>query len=539
MNGFIGRQGERYFSELCDKAGLIPNKSLEIDATSWDYIVEFPIEDKYAAYDKSSLPMECKIQVKSTKGSDQFEDVTLSNLQRMVLAPLPYFFCFVQFDNTDSVSSVYLVHVGEDIMENVLRRLSSAEGRLNKKTMRISYRDAVPLDLSDRYSIKNELIKYCPDGIKAYVDNKQKLINSLGYEEFSQEMVLITELEEPNSKFNKFILGIDVLEAQNIDFFETRFKKKRPITNPFGLPSRDFNQPIVLSNVKSGGDVKIEFRKSKVKKGIVFNGRLTSSLEEMIPSLKPNDPIVRLNSSFFEILVYKKQMANFKWDMGDNIIASIEDISKFLDLLNILNFSSKIFLKITGKDVPDLGFIQIGTEKITDFYNDLVGLSYKLQTILEAACLSLSKIKFNLDDLTRQSKIIQRIDRLINAEVEGHTVSMGYSLSVPASIKFDRVACVYIESVQSRGATICYVFAFKSNVVKVKGLEIKVEEATVQLMGALVITLEDESIVGATKIFEEYKESLGQEDYMLICPQDFSSDALALAELNVDTVQVD
>ena len=64
----LGKHGQSFFSGLCDEEGLTVNQSLEEDKYGWDHFVEFPREKtSILPIDQMPSPIECKIQVKSTR----------------------------------------------------------------------------------------------------------------------------------------------------------------------------------------------------------------------------------------------------------------------------------------------------------------------------------------------------------------------------------------------------------------------------------------------------------------------------------------
>ena len=82
----VGDLGEGEFACWCSQVGLTANRSL-IDKTGWDYLVEFPANEKYskpeeATWDRITPSLECRIQIKSndiygTNGVTHYQVFTL------------------------------------------------------------------------------------------------------------------------------------------------------------------------------------------------------------------------------------------------------------------------------------------------------------------------------------------------------------------------------------------------------------------------------------------------------------------------------
>jgi hypothetical protein len=140
----IGRMGEYIFGFWCACVGLTANISI-VDETGWDFFVEFPCDPSSGLpRDMLPTPIECQIQVKSTDGKTQKRGIEVSNLERLIKAQMPAFFCFIEFDGKNEAQAVYLVHVGKDIIEKTLKRIRELDSkgekdRLNKHKITINY----------------------------------------------------------------------------------------------------------------------------------------------------------------------------------------------------------------------------------------------------------------------------------------------------------------------------------------------------------------------------------------------------------------
>ncbi|NEQ28685.1 MAG: DUF4365 domain-containing protein, partial [Microcoleus sp. SIO2G3] len=108
----VGAMGEATFKRWCSSAGFTANGA-QMDKTGWDFLVEFPWQqDERLPRDLLPAPVECRVQIKSTDKKQKGVSVKLSALNRLVKAPIPTFFCFIEFDGQDQEQAAYLVHVG-------------------------------------------------------------------------------------------------------------------------------------------------------------------------------------------------------------------------------------------------------------------------------------------------------------------------------------------------------------------------------------------------------------------------------------------
>lgn len=145
MDRDLGRMGEATFAQWCASQGL-PANSSNVDLTGWDFLVEFDFPIAFS----SELSMthagafECKVQVKSTDKKNGSWNIKLSVLKRMVTAPLPWFFLFLEFDGKSVPQRAFLRHVDHEFCTTVLKRLHDEEingnhQKLHKKTMVVKY----------------------------------------------------------------------------------------------------------------------------------------------------------------------------------------------------------------------------------------------------------------------------------------------------------------------------------------------------------------------------------------------------------------
>ena len=105
MQRKLGVLGESTFKNLCASVGLVANKS-EQDEFGWDYIVEFPYENKNISIDMCQ-PIECKVQVKATYQQKRKLAVKVSVLDRLVKTPNPAFIVFLEFDKENEFTSIF------------------------------------------------------------------------------------------------------------------------------------------------------------------------------------------------------------------------------------------------------------------------------------------------------------------------------------------------------------------------------------------------------------------------------------------------
>ncbi len=145
----LGDLGEKSFARWCAEVDLCASRP-DRDRTGWDYLVEFPAGRPTEAVPLDLAPPEltCKVQVKATRKVAAFPGISLANWKRLVQAPIPAFVILIKFDAQTTVEEVFLLHVDERVVREVLKRLRELEAgeRPHKKNYK------PPLDWATRLS---------------------------------------------------------------------------------------------------------------------------------------------------------------------------------------------------------------------------------------------------------------------------------------------------------------------------------------------------------------------------------------------------
>ncbi len=277
--------GESTFCLWCGDAGLIPNGS-RIDKTGWDFFVEFPFESVTdTPIDMQGAALECKVQVKATDKTDRKLQIKLSNLRRLITAQMPAFFIFIEFDETESAKSAFLVHIDNDLISKVLKRLreidqSDQENDFNKRTMTIFYDDSHRLPSLDGVGLKKAILGHINGTIEEYISKKKKYLESTGFEDGFAQMHFTTSGEENLEKLLNVSLGIEKdVEVSNFTGVHCRFGilGKKPFVS---VESAKLSMP----NLQPTASGKVRFKESKLSPGISFDARLyISPLNVMVP----------------------------------------------------------------------------------------------------------------------------------------------------------------------------------------------------------------------------------------------------------------
>lgn len=125
------------------------------------------------------------VQVKSTVAGESSVNVKLSNWQRMVKDPLPWFFVHVVLDADAQPLQAHLIHVGEEWMSRVLERLrvgsSNAMRPLHEQTLALTWTDEQLLQQPFHTSMRAAILKAVGEPAD-YCARKATRLRTLGYD---------------------------------------------------------------------------------------------------------------------------------------------------------------------------------------------------------------------------------------------------------------------------------------------------------------------------------------------------------------------
>ena len=184
----VGKLGEGTLQKLASEEDASLTKTGD-DRWGWDFLLEFPIEHGPARdeADKEEEVYRCLLQVKSTDSARQYCQVKVSNWRRLVDTPLPTFFLALHFDGARECHATYLVHVWEDEMSRVLKRVRelgvAGEGdRLRKHRLVLRWRDGDKLGANTGKALLQRIRDVVGSSPADYSRRKLQLRGSVGYD---------------------------------------------------------------------------------------------------------------------------------------------------------------------------------------------------------------------------------------------------------------------------------------------------------------------------------------------------------------------
>lgn len=409
----LGLMGESTFSLWCADAGLIPNGS-QIDKTGWDFFVEFPFDSGTTTTEIHKSAFECKVQVKATDKNERKLPITLSNLRRLITAQMPSFFVFIEFDGKNSAQRAFVVHVDNNLISKVLKRLheveqSEKDNVFNKRTMTIHYDDSHALKKLDGACLKENLLGHMGDNLAEYISKKKSHLESTGFEDGFAQMTFTTEGEDNLKTLIDVSLGIkkrvDIsrFEGTNIRF---GISSKIPLVDSDG-------GHLEMPDLKPNAEGVVRFKEDKLSAGLSFKSKLyISPFNAMLPDeLKK----MRVEGEFFDLKLNPYTgSANYSFSFGEGVRLEVRNFRDAIKLLSLLSSSEKkLYADLIFEGFPKLEFGVGCKDQGFDFSKELKALECAVKLISDfnvSDCVDIS-----YDEISRYETEICQLHDIISA----------------------------------------------------------------------------------------------------------------------------
>lgn len=354
----LGQMGESTFRLWCNQAGLIANDS-KIDRTGWDYLVEFSIPTRAGPTTLHHPAIECKVQVKATDKNSRKVSITLSNLRRLATAQMPTFVIILEFDKKEVVQRAFLVHIDEDLITKILRRLHERETIQesfdhHKSSMQISYGDKNEIPCLNGESLKAGIERFIPNGMSAYVAEKNKHLASTGFEKGYAHIRFSTDGEQ--GAIDLIDVSIGLKQSAKISKF-TGFHSRFGITSK--KPMFESASGILeMPDIKPTTTGTICFRESKLLPGLAFPCKIYSSpLNLAVPRTLEK---FRIDGEHFDISMNPHTgAAQYRFKIDENTELPITQLRDVIRLMRLVTTSGKkvlVSILLDGAEKVEFSF---------------------------------------------------------------------------------------------------------------------------------------------------------------------------------------
>ena len=405
MGRDLGREGQDYFSVICNHVGLTANPSLKKDIHGWDYFIEFPDHEKrHKSIDELPPPIECKVQVKATEKRDKKLQVKVSVLHRLVKTHLPAFMLFFEYGKSHDPESAYLLHIDKTIMEKVLKKVRELEAGgkgdvLNKSKLTLHYINENRLKDVTGQSLKEAIESYIPDGLDSYTKGKIELLEKLGFEEFTYK-ANVTFTSNDN-RVQDELIELFIGERPDIDV-----SKFELVSSRFGIEIPVAEGPDPVGGKLSLPDLKPSFEGAVYFKEDKFSAPVEFAAKFYTP---PADKMkFRAEIDMFT-LICKSSNVEFKFKASGPRDEPLDEFSNKVWLLDKFHKGHELFFGFVRDGKPSyIGSLNPPPEGFDDV-SDILALTEKSIAICEKLRIKPEKVMVTPDGLMKLSKNIDHL----------------------------------------------------------------------------------------------------------------------------------
>ena len=229
----LGGIGEATLTAWAHEVGISPTRSTD-DVKGWDYVLVLP---KPAAAGHPATPLDeeppeftCLVQVKATRDASKPIKTKLSNGQRLATAPLPAFFFVVEIDPSNKPSRAFVVHVGEEWITRVLKRLrevpSTGPADLHRRFLSLTVNADDALPIMNGRALLASLRGHAGKNAFQYVKAKEQWLETVGYDERPYR-VTVTFTDDPDDEFFDAASDVAIGERKRLPAKRYRVRKTR------------------------------------------------------------------------------------------------------------------------------------------------------------------------------------------------------------------------------------------------------------------------------------------------------------------------
>jgi hypothetical protein len=361
----VGRMAESLLLQWAAQSGFVANRA-GVDATGWDYLVEF---DRPAA--NGALPQSLDheppataslVQVKGTDFGDSV-DIKLDNMKRLIDWPIPAFVLVAVYESADDPKATYLVPVDEDLTHRVLKRLrevgDNKKDQLHHMNLSIRWEDAHRLPAHNGRALREAIEQHVGKNPARYAEQKISWNKTLGFGEHPYRARLVFSEKDPDEVERQMVsVGLGLagrLDANIADLTETRFG----ITKPLKSPEQDTY--IEIKSLPIAGKAKISMRSKKRVVAVNFDCSYYDP-RILFPGIKSSNLRFRFTSDYVDLILH---FGTGRWDFSFHlpaldVVVPLASVAKAVELLFMLENASddelELGMSLNGSAVHRVGF---------------------------------------------------------------------------------------------------------------------------------------------------------------------------------------
>jgi hypothetical protein len=274
----VGQLGEKVLEVWSAELGVSCNPAYQ-DRRGWDYLLEFPRSDTLSRHSLDSRPPElsCLVQVKSTFSNRTSRSIKLSNWERAIKRPFPFFYLCLHFDKSNNkLREAYLVHVGQEWMEKVLRRLRTEQIKghsdLSSMKMNLTWSEDDQIRKPESASFSSTLRTHIPGTVQEYVQNKISLFQNLG-EPIPAELNFTISYSDPN-KIHEDWIDLAIGLRDTIEIAQLEIREDIRFDLPLATTKHEGGFLQVINRSKEGTEISLAIKNNSLPLKSSFAAKL-------------------------------------------------------------------------------------------------------------------------------------------------------------------------------------------------------------------------------------------------------------------------
>lgn len=440
----IGDLGEGCLDYLCREVGIIATPPRK-DRNGWDFYLTLP--DNNSTKNELSTPpiLNCSIQVKARYITTRSPTrIKLSNLNRMISEPIPWFVFVVTYSKENNPIQGVLIHIDENWInftaEEIWKNQRSSKPRALHKIFRsITWNSAEVLPELSGKALLQQLQSSIGDTNK-YVERKISARKAAGFGKYRYS-VKVTSKTSANAHYRELAaLAVGELKEIPVAFVETSEIR-------FGIEGdaqTSANSTISLEPPSS--PISIEFtqtRPTRERFSVVFD---MFSASRVFPFLPPEFRRIRLSIPFLtlDIVPSKNKETAYNWHFkipGSPIsLDKLAQVSRVLSSLIDKNAPPPQIHLSKSKPIK----LQLGSAAN---FTESDSIENMTRAIISADILAKifnidSSITVDLQQLKEQSATLQALVGIFSNQTEDLSVVLNSK-----DVSLDNTSCAHVRNI--------------------------------------------------------------------------------------------
>lgn len=354
---------------------------------------------------------------------------------------MPAFFVFIEFDGKEIAQNAFVVHVDNELISKVLKRLHEIEqseknNNFNKRSMTIHYEKSKKLPELNGASLKKTLLDYIGSDLTEYISKKKTHLESTGCENGVSIINFTTEGEENLKDLIDVSLGLKrQAELSRFTGINKRFGilNKSPFVDSVG-------GKLEMPGIKPNAEGYIKFKEDKLSPIIAFRSRIFLSPFNL--AAPEHLRKIRIEGDFFDLQFNPHTgSANYSFSLGEGVRLDVRQFKDALKLLNLISSSGKkIHAELNFEGLPLLKFSVGCCEQKFNFTKELEALESAVKLVSYFDLSEVVDISFL--EISKYEKAINQLYETINSNSGIFKVEFGVDED-----GFDpsrKVACIFL-----------------------------------------------------------------------------------------------